>query len=201
MRFLKRKVFKAQSSLILSKGSTPASDLFLEADDNDSSILKIKKTIEKSKSCPTTSPSSHSKASYNVKSTKNIVKNYGRAITSFVLSPLAQPYLEEIVKRDYNEVCIDKFLKYVYERRSDLDCMERLKRILTIVESDPHEEAFYKVLFKKIAEIFIKYFSVNWIFNSKLTYKQAHLDFRFKMLRRLQNPELFTYMKSFKKNI
>jgi len=52
----------------------------------------------------------------------------------------------------------------------------------------------FKRLFQVISEIFIKYFSVNWIFDSKVQYKQAHLKFRFKILRRIQNPELFTYL-------
>jgi hypothetical protein len=62
-------------------------------------------------------------------------------------------------------------------------------------KSDTEKEMEFKNILKKLGEIFIKNFSVNWIFSGKMTYKEAHLKFRFKMLRRIRNPELFTYLK------
>jgi hypothetical protein len=201
MRYLKRKIQRAQTARILSPLTLGSASSSQESDHMPEILPKVQKRIKKSEPPSTFKSLSLSKASYNVKSTKNIVKNYGRAITNFILSPLARIYLEEYIKKDFKKVDQTKFLQYISERRGTLDCMERLKRFLIVTDNDTSEEVSYKEIFKKIAEIFIKYFSVNWIFSSKLTYKQAHLDFRFKLLRRLRNPELFTYMTSFQKKI
>jgi hypothetical protein len=136
---------------------------------------------------------------HDIKSTKNIVKNYGRAICNFIISAVSRPYLNDIVSEDHQNVLVESFVKYINERKESIDCIDRLKNMLIVSDKDNEEEAAYKMIFKKIGEIFIKYFSVNWIFSGRLTYKQAHVDFRFKMLRRLRNPELFTHLKSFVK--
>lgn len=54
----------------------------------------------------------------------------------------------------------------------------------------------YKTLFKETCIVFIKYFAVNWVFASKVSYKTEHIKFRFKLLRRVKNPKMFTYMKN-----
>jgi len=64
--------------------------------------------------------------------------------------------------------------------------------MVTIDTNDEEEIRNIKCLFKEMAEIFIKYFSVNWIFSGRLQYKKEHLKYRFNLLRRLRNPELFT---------
>jgi hypothetical protein len=201
MRFLKRKVLRAQGQTLISPLSVKNSTLSSGFEKATVTIPRIKRKIFKSDPYPTSKGLPLSKPSYDVKSTKNIVKNYGRAITSFALSSLGFPYLEEILRRDFPGIDLAKFTSYISERRDTLDCMERLKKFLLVSENDSEEEVSFKEIYKKLGEIFIKYFSVNWIFNGKLTYTQAHLDFRFKMLRRLKNPELFTYLRSFQKHI
>ena len=54
-----------------------------------------------------------------------------------------------------------------------------------------------KRVFKAIGIIFIRDFTVNWVYNSKIADKLTHLKYRFKMLRRVQNPEFFTYLEDF----
>jgi hypothetical protein len=53
----------------------------------------------------------------------------------------------------------------------------------------------FKKAFQELTEIFVKYFSVNWILNSKLQYKIEYLKCRYKILRRIKNPHLFAYFK------
>lgn len=107
--------------------------------------------------------------------------------------------MQDIIEKDHEEVTLEYFINYIKERKEELDCIDRLKSMLLVSENDGKEEASLKRIFKKIGEIFIKYFSVNWIFGGRLRYKLSHLKFRHKMLRRLKNPELFTYLKSFPK--
>jgi hypothetical protein len=64
---------------------------------------------------------------------------------------------------------------------------------------DSAQLAAFKRIYKRIGEIFIKFYSVNWIFNGRLNYKDAHLKFRNRMLRRLKNPDSFNHIKSFSK--
>jgi len=59
------------------------------------------------------------------------------------------------------------------------------------------EELNLKKVFQEICIIFLKFFCVNWLYNSKISEKIAHLKYRFKLLRRVRNPQYFTYLKDF----
>jgi len=85
---------------------------------------------------------------------------------------------------------------YIRERKEKVNSIDSLKRLLIVMEGDTPEEQEYKLLFKDVSIIFLKYFSANWIYGGKLMHKKDHLRFRFKMLRRIQDPEHFTYLKS-----
>jgi len=129
----------------------------------------------------------------DVRSTKNISKNFGRAICSFAVSHLALPYLLPLLEE--SNVQLDGFITYVNGLKSYIDGLHKFREILMAQDGDSAEIISYKNLFKQMGEVFIKCFSVNWIFNSKLLHKIPHLKFRGKMLRRIRNPELFTYIK------
>jgi len=124
---------------------------------------------------------------------KNVAKNYGRAICSFASSDLAKPYLTNLAMKE--GVGLDDFVNYVKNMKEKIDGLFRFRSLL-LKESGNSDHKAYKKMFQMISEIFIKYFSVNWIFHSKIQYRQTHLNFRFKMLRRIQNPELFTYLQN-----
>jgi len=94
------------------------------------------------------------------------------------------------------KISVEKFLDFVKEYKDQATNIERLRNLLL---PDAHqqneEERNFRIVFREISEIFIKYFSVNWIFGeARLKHKQAHINFRWKMLRRLRKPELFTYL-------
>jgi len=128
---------------------------------------------------------------------KNIVKNYGKALCAFASSNIAIPYLENIaLKRGFSSQILEKFTIFIRERKEKVNSIESLKRLLIAMEGDTPEEQEYKLLFKDISIIFLKYFSANWIYSGRLMHKKDHLRFRFKMLRRIQDPEHFTYLKS-----
>jgi len=131
---------------------------------------------------------------------KNIAINYGRAIVSFAISSIAVPYLQPYLAED-NRLSISGFVSFLKKYRTGLKSMQALRTILLIEDQDDDVVIQYKTIFQKLAEIFIKYFSVNWIFHSKVFHKEAHLKFRFKMLRRIRCPELFTYLKHHTKDL
>lgn len=129
----------------------------------------------------------------SARSTKNIVKNYGKAICAFASSKLALPYLEDLLKE--LKLNYPAFVQFSIKKKDSIDSIENFKLVFMVEKNDSPQEKNFKYVLKKMGEIFIKYFSVNWIYNGKMMYKEAHLRFRFKMLRRVQNPERFTFLK------
>jgi hypothetical protein len=132
-------------------------------------------------------------------STKNIVKNYARAICNFVVSQLAFPYLEDLVVKESENVTVQEFIEFVEERKGTIDSIKRFQKLLLITNEDEEKVRSFKRLFQAISKVFIKDFSINWIFDGKLKYKREHIFFRFRMLRRIERPEMFTYLKPFGK--
>ena len=68
---------------------------------------------------------------------------------------------------------------------------EGLKAALVKHPKDTQKGVDLKKAFREIALIFIKYFSVNWIFESKIKEKLIYLKLRFKMIKMINYPELF----------
>ena len=131
------------------------------------------------------------------RATKNIVKNFGKAICTFSSSNLALPYLNCLIEKEGIE--IQDFVNYVLNMKGKIDGLFHFRSLLLMGENDTEIVRKCKRIFKEMSEIFIKYFSVNWIFHSKVFHKTAHLKFRYKMLRRIQCPELFTYLNNSKR--
>ena len=121
------------------------------------------------------------------------MKNYGRAICSFAVSNIASPYIGEILEKE--GVLFESFVEYINEIKEKIDGLQHFRSVLLMKDTDDEKVIAMKRCFVGISEVFIKKFSVNWIYHSKVFHKEAHLKFRFKMLRRIQCPELFTYLK------
>lgn len=186
MRLLKRKIAIARDRLLNKEA--------------DSSMKINKKPIEKIYSSDSECSSKRSRvlgepqSKYSDRCLKNAAKNYGRAICNFILSePLAEPYMIPLAK-DF-KVEIKKFKAYVKDKKDGLDGIDSFRDMLLIREKDSKTTSDFKSMFQRMGEIFMKYFAVNWIFGGKLTYRLEYLRFRHKMLRRIQNPHLFTYIR------
>ena len=130
-------------------------------------------------------------------SSKNIMKNYARALANFTLSDIAQPYV--CLSTQEHDVPKADFDRFVSKDKHELNCIQNLRNKLLISASNTDGEKKCKRVFQSICEIFLKSFSVNWIFNSKVSDKMTHLKYRFKILRRVRNPQHFTYLREFKK--
>ena len=128
----------------------------------------------------------------DTRSTKNIAKNFGKAICNFSISAISLPYLTPILEKEHIEYSAYKI--FIKRSKQNIDGLFSFRSVLLVEENDTEQIKAAKRVFKAIGEIFVKYFSVNWIYHGKVLHKKAHLTFRFKMLRRIQNPELFTYL-------
>jgi len=125
--------------------------------------------------------------------TKNIVINYGGAIIAFAASSLAEPYLEPHLKKE--GVTLKQFVDFVQASKGKTNSIQGFRSLLIISETDNETTKTLKQIFAKISEVFIKYFSVNWIMHGRVTHKLVYLKYRCRILRRIQNPEYFTYIK------
>ena len=126
---------------------------------------------------------------------KNIVKNYGKAICAFCLSEAGKPYLSKSLQAQGAN--FQEFKKFVINSKETIDSIDRFRVLLCPnSEYDSEEESQCKLVFRDMSEHFIRDFAVNWIFSSRAQNKYAHLGYRFKMLRRVKNPDTFTFLKS-----
>lgn len=130
-------------------------------------------------------------------SSKNITKNYCRAMINFSLSDLAVPYLLSILAK-YN-LQIQDFREFININKEAVNCIKGLRELLLITQNDSEQIRDLKKVFQEISVVFLKMFSVNWVFSSRITDKRTHLNYRFKILRRVLNPQYFTYLEDFTK--
>ena len=127
---------------------------------------------------------------------ENIIKNYGRAMTNFALSPLALPYLKTILPKSGSD--LPAFLNFIKKKKKSANCIKKLREILPSGANQGAPNYAEKLAFQELCVVFLKFFCANWLFNSKIDNKTAHLAYRFKILRRIKNPDHFTYLKDFK---
>ncbi len=131
---------------------------------------------------------------------KNIVKNYARAMVNFALSGIATAMVENLLAKEKPlNVNLRGFKKFMEEQKEEVTSIRRLRELLLPCDKDSSTLAAYKRVFKAIGMLFIRDFSVNWIYSSKVGDKLTHVKYRFKMMRRVQNPEFFTYIEGFTK--
>jgi len=154
-------------------------------------------------SSPSQSPSSKKRRIFppgvvitpeKIRCTKNIAKNYGSAIATFASSDISLPYLKQYLLEE--SLSLDDFLEYAKLCKKKITGIDTFRCALLVKKQDSPIVASCKRVFQKVSEVFIKYFSVNWIFTAKILHKLVYLKYRGKMLRRIQNPEYFTYLKN-----
>jgi len=125
----------------------------------------------------------------------NVMKNYAGAMVSFALSLLAEPYLARCSL--IRTMPPQMFRQLLKSKRRKIKSLQSFRELLLIDSQDSEETKTMKILFQEACKVFLKFFCVNWIYNSKLNDKQKYLKYRMKLLRRVQNPEHFTYLETF----
>lgn len=126
-------------------------------------------------------------------SCKNVMKNYSRAFIIFALSQMVLPYLMPLLQQQKLE--LSTFKEFVKSQKKAANCIKGLRDgLLLVMNNDSDQVIVMKKVFQKMCVVFLKFFCVNWIFHSKVMDKTAHLSYRQKLLRRVQNPAAFTYL-------
>jgi len=122
---------------------------------------------------------------------KNIVKNYGKNSALFSISPEGKQY----ISGKLSEEEFYHYSQFVKERIPNLININNFREMMIPAPMDTPDVCKFKKVFQEMAEIFISYFSLNWIFHSpRIKDVKGHIAMRNKMLRRVRNPELFTYI-------
>jgi len=185
MRYLKQKIARARAFEKLRK--------LEEAKTTTKSPLPLRKNEQRSVQKvqpPANKPMKKKRARGN-----NVMKNYARAMINFALSPLAEPYKEKIAES--RQITSEAFRKILLEEKKRINCITNLRNLLLVEDQDTEVMKIFKPIFQKLSEIFIKFFSVNWIYNGRLEDKFKYIQYRGKMLRRVQDPRHFTYLENF----
>ena len=125
------------------------------------------------------------------------MKSYSRAIVRFAISVFARPYITETATKE--NIKVEDFREFLKSQGHRIHCIKNLRGLLIIDKRDILQTTSFKRIFKDICVIFLKFFSVNWIFNSKVGDKIVHLNYRFRILRKIKDPEHFTYLEDFSK--
>lgn len=156
---------------------------------------KIQKKTIKKKDVSISKASQSSMKKESQPSSKNIVKNYGKAMCNFVCTDLSKPYRKEIFLEE--KINYKNFKSFILTRKEMIESIESLRSLLLVDENDTKEVASFKRTYQYLCLVFLKYFAVNWVYHSKVTHKLAHVKARFKLMRRIKNPQYFTYLKDF----
>jgi len=185
MRFLKKKIELALQFAELQKASQKTS----KAQENPTQIKSPQEEV------PVTSFSPEMKSKKKWGAGNNVLKNYCRAFINFALSSMAQGYLVD------EALPYAKFKQILSLKKKNVNCIKGLRALLLQVESDSKDIKAFKGMFQKCCEVFLKYYCVTWIYNSKVDNRLKHLGYRGKILRRVRNPKFFTYLEDFKKEV
>ena len=200
MRFLKNKVrLSQQKNLEAERNSIETSSQARDI----STGLPVQEVSPQKQECSNTCEyllpirKPRQKPSSSNANSKNIVKNYGKAFCMFASSEISIPYFNSILnKRNYHNIKTNEFMQFFKIQKEKVNNIESLRKLLIVETEDTQEMSEYKTVFQQLCVTFLKYFSVNWIYSGRLLHKDAHLKARFKMMRRVQNPEFFTYLNS-----
>lgn len=204
MRFLKNKILRAQEALKRQTAKSAEMTLI-----NNEVTIKIEETSLPDTDCskksrpqntirhhqprPRRSPTDrNARSELSIPRSdiclKNTAINYGKAIASFAISPLALPYLHPLLSKE-GIVTLSQFQQFALHAKGRIGGFCSLRSALLTEEGDNEKTSACKRIFQAIGEVFIKYFSVNWILTGRLTNKMVYMKLRANMLRKIQNPE------------
>lgn len=121
--------------------------------------------------------------------TKNIPKNYGKAIVSFIENN------KELVKRvlsKFSSMTYISFMNILRARKNKINSIADLRSFW--LESDDDE--FPKIA-RILSNVFLRHFSLEYIFNSRISNFSGHVKYRARLIEALRDPEHFTSIKQY----
>ena len=179
---------------------------------DDNAALNFQKPIRRRRNKKTANAESKSKVNTRKKSvtcrtkeelraerrlkqdSKNVVKNFGKAMSAFCLTDVAKPSRDNLLNK--YQISFEVFKDFVIKYKDQIDSIGSFREMLLPSLADSDQTCSAKSVFRELSELFVRDFAVNWIFSSKSNQRATLLKYRFKILRRVQDPIKFTYLKN-----
>ncbi|CAD8093634.1 unnamed protein product [Paramecium sonneborni] len=155
---------------------------------NKDNQLKLTKRIRKKVSVQESSDSyrcQRKKKGPKVNDTKNITKNFSKAIISYILNN------GELIQKF---ITLDQYDGFIILLKSKKNQMTNIKQLREIWVDNGKNPEFNKV-FRIISQYFLKNQAIPYVYNSRISNTAWHLKYRQNLLRALREPENFKFIK------
>lgn len=120
--------------------------------------------------------------------TKNIPKNFGKAIVSFIEK---QERLTQAVVSRFPGLDYAQFILEMRQRRRRINSIADLRALWLEAENRFAQPT------RILSLIFLKKHSLPYIFHSRVTNYEGHIKYRYRLMEALKDPKNFTSIKSF----
>ncbi|CAK89735.1 unnamed protein product (macronuclear) [Paramecium tetraurelia] len=120
-----------------------------------------------------------------VNDTKNITKNFSKAIISYILND------EQLIQKFITSEQSDSFISILKNKKNQ---MTNIKQLRDLWVDNGRNPEFNKV-FRIISQYFLKNQAVPYVYNSRISNTAWHLKYRQNLLRALREPENFKFIK------
>ncbi|CAD8147833.1 unnamed protein product [Paramecium octaurelia] len=128
---------------------------------------------------------SRKKKTSKVNDTKNITKNYSKAIISYIFNN------PELVQKIMSKHRYDDFINFLKNKKNQMTNIKQLRDLWV----DGGKNSEFNRVFRIISQQFLKSQAVSYVYNSRISNTQWHLKYRFNLLRALREPENFKFIK------
>lgn len=118
--------------------------------------------------------------------TKNIPKNYGKAILSFILRSPKTRKLVSMMK-----INLSDFLIQIKKMKTKINSIEGLKRMWGFESLESKSKKCIRILSYE----FMRKQCLGYIFHSKVKNYGTHIKYKQKLIEGIQNPSSFTHLK------
>ncbi|CAD8186504.1 unnamed protein product [Paramecium octaurelia] len=120
-----------------------------------------------------------------VNDTKNITKNFSKAIISYIINE------KELIQKFMTNEQYDGFITLLKNKKNQMTNIKQLRDLWVDTGRNPE---FNKV-FRIISQYFLKCQAVPYVYNSRISNTAWHLKYRQNLLRAVREPENFKFIK------
>ncbi|CAK74652.1 unnamed protein product (macronuclear) [Paramecium tetraurelia] len=120
-----------------------------------------------------------------INDTKNITKNFSKAIISYIMNN------PDLLKSFFSNKQYDDFLNLLKNKKNQMTNIKQLRDLWV----DGGKFSEFNKVFRIISQYFLKNQSVAYVYNSRISNTIWHLKYRQNLLRALKEPENFRFIK------
>ncbi|CAK79367.1 unnamed protein product (macronuclear) [Paramecium tetraurelia] len=120
-----------------------------------------------------------------INDTKNITKNFSKAIISYIMNN------PDLLKQFFSSKQYEDFLVLLKNKKNQMTNIKQLRDLWI----DGGKSSEFNKVFRIISQYFLKNQSVAYVYNSRISNTIWHLKYRQNLLRALKEPENFRFIK------